>query len=176
MVNVPAILLALACVDAPAIGAADEGVRVSVDVAFAPDQAKNWRLWLDGGGRVWGDVEDVRFSAAELPAGALREIRGLARCVMAVPEPRFPAPPISDTAEPLPPFAILKVRIGAKSRKVFIAPNIAVGPGVQDAWPAIKLLLLLRGLVADPRAYDYRAWLHSLARRKTETRCPWLTE
>jgi len=170
------VVLLLLCSSEPLAAAPGERVRVSVDVGFTPRDSKDWRLSVDETGRMWGDVEDSKFSVAKLPPETLTRIQGLAQCVTAVPKPEFPGPPIADTADSPAPVAVLMVRVGSKSRRIFLARGNVVEPGLRDAGPAISLVLALRRLVPGRAAYDYSPWLRTLAPRTPDPRCPWMKE
>lgn len=170
-----AILAMLTSLATQPAGASDPTahVRVAVDVGFTD---REWKLAFDNRGWVKGDVGGNAFSSTSLPASTVTRIRDLARCVVALPEPVFPGPPIMDTADGMRPVTILEVHVGAVRRRIFVAQDTFEGPGVADAWPAIHLLIELRGLVGDPSAYDYRPWLRRGLSRPDEPRCPWLAE
>jgi hypothetical protein len=148
-------------------------VRIFLDVGFAHP---GWQVSVDSRGWVKGTVEGAPFSSTSVPEDTLLRIRGLARCVAAIPGPALRGPAIIDTPAPPPPLLFLRVRVGHLERKIGVSQEILQGADLSNTGAAFRLLLELRNLVPSQSAYDYRPWLKELVASDSDRRCPWLRD
>jgi hypothetical protein len=176
----PAVLVVLPCLVAPAAAAATNPIEhIGVEVAFADG---DWRLQIDPGGRVRGFVGPTPFSSTSVPEATLRRIWALARCVAVLPEPAIPPPPVLEGAAGPTPVALLSVRARTGRGRVLERRIRASEDTLErtdlsnDVGPALRLLVELRDLVPTASAYDYRPWLRRLVPKRSDPRCPWLTD
>ena len=154
-------------------------IRVEASVlSFPTGDWDSWRAVVNQSGVLQGEVGEAAFSSTTIPAQALARIQALARCVVAVPEPRFQGCPM---IEPPPPMSLLRVRVGGSSRDVELCePILEPGTNVRRkvaARVALELLIAVRDLVPR-RAYDYRIEYRPAAQALPDpsNHCPWVTE
>jgi len=170
-------LILLTCAVSRGWAGPPEEVRVTVDVFAFTGVGWNATLAADGFVRgAIGSTEETErpFSSRHVLPSTIERIRGLARCVVAIPSPEPPECPIMT---PLPPMTTLRVTVGKESRRIQFCDAVDL-QRPDNLQPSLALLAEMRGLLPKSGAYDYRSWVVPARNRlpAADSRCPWLAK